>query len=48
MAMPLSDDRQERIRLAMGKLNLNKPAWADKVPEDVWLNKMFNAPPTRD
>ena len=25
----------------MAKLTLKKPAWADKVSEDDWLQKMF-------
>ena len=33
-AAPLSSEKQDKIRQAMGKLSLKKPLWAEKTPED--------------
>jgi len=38
----LSEEKQKTIMLAMSKLNLKKPAWADRVPEKEWLDRVFN------
>jgi hypothetical protein len=29
----------------MSKLKLKAPVWAEKLPEDVWITKMFHAVP---
>ena len=37
----LTQVKQEKIRSAMAKLSLQKPIWAEKVEENVWLANMF-------
>jgi len=40
--MSMTKEKSERIKSSMAKLSLKRPVWADKVPEDVWLTKMFS------
>ena len=41
VAEPFSQAKKDKIMSAMAKLNLQKPSWAAKVPEEEWLGKMF-------
>ena len=38
----MSQEAQQAIISAMGKLSLKKPAWAERVPEKEWLDRIFN------
>ena len=41
----MTADKAATIKNAMSKLKLKAPVWAEKLPEDVWLTKMFQAGP---
>ena len=38
----MSQEKADKIKKSMAKLSLKKPVWAEKMPEDVWLTKMFS------
>ena len=41
----MTADKSAKIKNAMSKLQLKAPVWAEKIPEDTWLTKMFGAGP---
>jgi hypothetical protein len=37
----LTDEKVNKIKTAMSKLNLTPPPWAKAIPEEQWLNKIL-------
>ena len=37
----LSEEKVQKIKTAMSKLNLTPPPWAVAIPEEKWLNKLL-------
>ena len=39
--LSMSEEKVNKIKSAMSKLNLTPPPWAKAIPEEKWLNKIL-------
>ena len=39
---PMTEEKANKIKSVMGKLDIKPPEWAKKIPEDKWLGPYLN------